>query len=110
HGALLSGTLARGGAGSASDAPEPRYDDPNPEGRRALATLPPGTPVDLTEYASEVLRFPPADGDLVIVVHPAALRASSSPHTQVAQFDGDALTWLGALSEELLVTLDADPD
>ena len=75
-----------------------------------MATLPPGTPVDLTEYASEVLRFPPPDGDLVIVVHPAALRASSSPHTQVAQFDGGALTWLGALSEELLVTLDADPD
>ncbi|MFO7546560.1 MAG: hypothetical protein R6W77_13795 [Trueperaceae bacterium] len=75
-----------------------------------MATLPPGTVVDLTEYASEVLRFPPPNGDLVIVVHPSALRATWSPHTQVAQFDGDELTWLGALSEELLVTLDAVPD
>lgn len=75
-----------------------------------MATLPPGTIVDLTEYAGEVLRFPPPDGDLVIVVHPSALRATWSPHTQVARLDGDALTWLGAVSEDMLVTLDAEPD
>ena len=75
-----------------------------------MATLPPGTAVDLTEYASEVLSFPPPDGDLVIVVHPAALRAPWDAHTQVAQVDDDGLTWLGALGEDRLVTLDEEPD
>jgi hypothetical protein len=75
-----------------------------------VATLPPGTAVDLTEYASEVLRFPPPDGDLVIVVHPGALRATWDAHTQVAQVGDDGLTWLGALGEDMLVTLDALPD
>ena len=75
-----------------------------------LATLPPGTGVDLSELAAEVLRFAPPDGDLVIVTHPAALRARWDGHAQVAQcVDGD-LTWLGALGEDLLVTLDAPPD
>jgi len=75
-----------------------------------VATLPAGTAVDLTEHASEILRFPPPDGDLVIVVHPAALRASWDGHTQVAQHTNDGLTWLGALGEDMLVTLDAEPD
>lgn len=60
-----------------------------------------------------MLRFVPPDGELVIVVHPAALRARWDGHTQVAQLQGGLLTWLGALGEELLVTLDdvpADPD
>jgi hypothetical protein len=74
-----------------------------------MATLPPGTPVDLTEYASEVLRFPPPDGDLVVVVHPAALRATWDAHTQVARIEGGELAWLGALGEDMLVTLDAPP-
>ncbi len=71
-----------------------------------MATLPPGTLVDLNEYASELLRFPPPDGDLVIVVHPAALRATWDAHTQVALVEGDDLLWLGALGEDLLVTLE----
>jgi hypothetical protein len=71
-----------------------------------VATLQPGTAVDLTEYASEVLRFPPPDGDLVVVVHPAALRATWDAHTQVAQVEAGELTWLGALGEDMLVTLD----
>jgi hypothetical protein len=77
-----------------------------------MATLPPGTAVDLTEYASEVLRFLPPDGDLVVVVHPAALRASWDAHTQVAQLGDDGIAWLGALSEDMLVTLaePGDPD
>jgi hypothetical protein len=74
-----------------------------------VATLPPGTAVDLTEYAGDVLRFPPPDGDLVVVVHPAALRATWDGHTQVARFDEDGLTWLGALGEDMLVALD-EPD
>jgi len=77
-----------------------------------VATLPPGTIVDLSEYAAEALRFPPPDGDLVVVVHPSALRARYDPHTQVARFDDDGLAWLGALGEDMLVTLDeeSDPD
>jgi hypothetical protein len=78
-----------------------------------VATLPPGTVVDLSEHASEVLRFVPPDGDLVIVVHPSALRARWDTHTQVAQLQGGSLTWLGALVEEMLVTIEdapADPD
>ncbi len=75
-----------------------------------MANLPPGTPVDLTEFAAEMLRFGPPDGDLVIVVHPAALRAPRDAHTQVAQVVHGRLTWLGALAEDLLVTLDAPPE
>jgi hypothetical protein len=75
-----------------------------------LATLPPGTIVDLTEFAAELLRFPPPDGDLTVVVHPSALRARFDAHTQVAQFGDDGLAWLGALGEDMLVTLDEEPD
>jgi len=76
-----------------------------------VATIPPGTIVDLSEHASEVLRFVPPDGDLVVVVHPAALSARWDTHTQVAQIVEGWLTWLGALGEAMLVTLDdAPPD
>lgn len=75
-----------------------------------MATLPPGTIVDLTEAAAEALRFPPPDGDLVVVVHPSALRARFDAHTQVAHFGDDGLDWLGALGEDMLVTLDEEPD
>ena len=46
----------------------------------------------------------------MIVVHPAALRARWDAHTQVAQFVRDELTWVGALDEGMLVTLDAPSD
>ena|GEM_PF-880149 len=82
----------------------------HPTGGTLLATLPPGTIVDLTEHAAEVLRFLPPDGDLVVVVHPSALRATWSAHTQVAQLGEDGLAWMGALGEEMLVSLDAPPD
>ena len=75
-----------------------------------MATLLPGTIVDLTEAAAEALRFPPPDGDLVVVVHPSALRAGFDAHTQVARFDDGGLDWLGALGEDMLVTLDEEPD
>ncbi len=77
-----------------------------------MATLPPGTRVDLTEEAAEALRFTPPDGDLIVVVHPAALRAPRSRHTQVAQFVAGELTWLGALGEDLLVVVEGpiEPD
>lgn len=75
-----------------------------------MATLLPGTIVDLTEHAAEALRFLPPDGDLVVVVHPSALRATWNAHTQVAQLSEDGLAWLGALGEDMLVTLDAPPD
>jgi hypothetical protein len=78
--------------------------------RYPLATLPPGTIVDLTEAAAEALRFPPPDGDLVVVVHVSALRARFDAHTQVAHFDDGALGWLGGLGEDMLVTLDEAPD
>ncbi|CAN5832392.1 hypothetical protein BH23DEI1_BH23DEI1_03330 [soil metagenome] len=74
-----------------------------------MATLPPGTAVDLTELAADALRFPPPDGDLVIVVHPAALRAPRDRHTQVAQVVHGEPIWLGAMGEEMLVSLDAAP-
>jgi hypothetical protein len=75
-----------------------------------VATLPAGTVVDLTEAAAEALTFAPPDGDLVVVVHPAALRARFDAHTQVAQFAEVGLTWLAALGEEMLVTLDEELD
>jgi hypothetical protein len=75
-----------------------------------VATLPDGTMVDLTELAAEALRFVPPDGDLVVVVHPSALRAPHDRHTQVAHLIDGEPTWLGALGEDLLVRLDAPPD
>lgn len=75
-----------------------------------MATLPPGTIVDLSEHAAEVLRFLPPDGDLVVVVHPSALHAPRSGHTQVAHLGEAGLAWLGALDEAMLVALDAEPD
>jgi hypothetical protein len=75
-----------------------------------VATLRPGTKVDLTEEAAEALRFVPPDGDLVVVVHPAALRAPHDPHTLVAHVAEGGLAWLGGLGEDLLVTIDAPPD
>ena len=75
-----------------------------------MATLPPGTIVDLSEHAAEVLRFQPPDGDLVVVVHPSALHAARSAHTQVAHLSELGLAWMGALDEGLLVALDAPPD
>ncbi len=75
-----------------------------------MATLPPGTIVDLSEYAAEVLRFLPPDGDLVVVVHPSALHAARSTHTQVAHLSEIGLSWLGALDEDMLVALDAESD
>lgn len=75
-----------------------------------MATLAPGTIVDLTEAAAEALRFPPPDGDLVIVVNPSALRARFDAHTQVAHLGDDGLAWLGALGEDMLVTLDEESD
>lgn len=53
----------------------------------------------------------PPDGELVVVVHPSALRARWDTHTQVAQWLDGAVTWLGAVSEAMLVSLDdAPPD
>jgi hypothetical protein len=74
-----------------------------------MATLPPGTRVDLTELAAESLRLVPPDGDLVVVVHPAALRSPRSRHTQVAQLVAGEVTWLGAVGEDLLVRVEG-PD
>lgn len=75
-----------------------------------MATLPPGTIVDLTEAAAETLRFAPPDGDLVVVVHPSALHATRSAHTQVAHVGEAGVSWLGALDEGMLVVLDEPPD
>ena len=57
-----------------------------------------------------MLRFVPPDGELVVVVHPSALHAARSTHTQVAHLSDAGLAWLGALDEGMLVTLDAEPD
>jgi hypothetical protein len=70
-----------------------------------VATLAPGTIVDLSADAAEVLRFPPPDGDLTVVVHRSALRAGFDARTQVAWFGDDGLGWLGALGEDLLAAL-----
>ncbi|MFU8889211.1 MAG: hypothetical protein ACNA8N_11485 [Trueperaceae bacterium] len=43
-------------------------------------------------------------------MHVSALRARFDAHTQVARFEGDGLAWLGALGEDMLVTLDEEPD
>ncbi len=75
-----------------------------------MATLAVGTKVDLSEFAAEALRFLPPDGDLVIVVHPAALRAPGDRHTQVAHLVDREPTWLGAMGEDLLVLVDGPPE
>jgi hypothetical protein len=75
-----------------------------------VATWPAGTKVDLTEEAAEALRFVPPDGDLVVVVHPGALRAPYDRHTQVAQLVAGEPTWLAGVGEDLLVRVDAPPE
>ena len=76
----------------------------------AVATLPTGSKVRLTERATRSLRFLPPLSDLTVVVHPAALRAPYSDHTQLACISCGELVWLGALGEDLLEAVAAPCD
>lgn len=67
-----------------------------------MATIPEGTAVSLDTQATGELTYPPSGQDLIIVVHPGALRAAHNRLTQVAEIDGGAITWAGSLDEGLL--------
>ena len=74
-----------------------------------MATLPEGTRVTLTREARESLRFVPPPCELVIVVHPAALRARFDRHTQVAGLTDAKVVWAGALGEDLVEAMQGQP-
>jgi len=68
-----------------------------------MATLPPGTEVELRPDALGRLSFPPPeDALLLIAVHEGALKAPGSPHTQLIGLRYGDLVWAGALGEHLL--------
>ncbi len=75
-----------------------------------MANLMVGLKVRLRQRATRSLRFPPPLAELTVVVHPAALRALYSSHTQVACIGGGELLWLGALGEDLLEAVAAPRD
>jgi hypothetical protein len=68
-----------------------------------MATLPPGTEVSIRTDALRRLTFPPPkDSALVVVVHEGALKAPSSPHTQLIGLRYGDVIWAGALGEHSL--------
>jgi len=68
-----------------------------------MPILPPGAEVSLRPDALRRLRFPPPGGSVLLVaVHPDALQAPQSPHTQLIGLGHGDLIWAGALSEHLL--------
>ena len=68
-----------------------------------MPTLPPGTEVSIRPDALRRLAFPPPEGAVLLVgIHPAALKAPESPHTQLLGFRFGELAWAGALSEAFL--------
>jgi len=75
-----------------------------------MATFAPGTPVELTSKARSALPRPPKRGTTRIIVHPKALRAGGSNHTQVASITDGVVHWIGAMGEDLLAQADGTPD
>lgn len=71
-----------------------------------MANYCPGTLVHFVPGVADKLRFPPAitgsRTGVAIAVHPGALRAPASLHTQIVAFDGQDIVWAGALDEKLL--------
>jgi len=69
-----------------------------------MATIEPGTRVQLAPGEREKLRFPPPDGMLLFVaVHRGALRKSNNRHTQVVAIDDNSqLAWTGGVGEDML--------
>lgn len=70
-----------------------------------MANLLIGEPVEIAPAVIRRLRFPPTStGELHIAVHPGAVNAPQSLHTQVVGLGGDRVVWLGALGEDLLAS------
>jgi hypothetical protein len=69
-----------------------------------MATFAPGTRVAIDPKERLKLRFPPPAGtDLVIGVHPAAMKAASNRLTVAATIGEGRLQWIGALDERMLI-------
>jgi hypothetical protein len=74
-----------------------------------MATLPPGTQVSIRPEALRRLSFPPPeDAELLVAIHPAALKSPRNPHTQLVGFVWGELAWAGALGEGLLDVVSHD--
>ena len=69
-----------------------------------MATLAPGTRVTLRPEYEDALAFgPPASLDLVVSVHPDALRVGKENlHTQLVAMDDTEIKWAGAIDEQML--------
>lgn len=72
-----------------------------------MATLAPGTRVDMAPDWRAMLVFPPPTGsDLSIAVHSGALRAgASSLLTEVVALVARDIVWAGAVDERMVATL-----
>jgi len=69
----------------------------------SMATIAPGTWVELIEGESQRLSFPPPRTALVVAVHRAAVKARGNPLTFVASIDdGQRVDWVGAIDETML--------
>lgn len=76
-----------------------------------MATLSQGTRVNILSRHLSILMFPPPEGAaLRVAIHPRALSAPWSVHTQLVGIDGDEVTWAGGVGEDLLQTLDEPPE
>ena len=69
-----------------------------------MASIPAGTPVRFRAGELARLRFPPPCAEVVIAVHPNALRAPQNSLTLAACADGaGCLQWVGAVDERMLL-------
>jgi hypothetical protein len=72
-----------------------------------MATIPPGSAVQLKPDVAAKLRFGAPTNDLFIAVHRDALKSPNSVHTQVVELADARVTWTAGLGEDLLALRDA---
>ena len=67
-----------------------------------MASIPPGSAVELEPDVIPKLRFTPPSDDLFIAVHRDALKSPQSVHTQVVALADSRVVWTAGLGEDLL--------
>ncbi len=72
-----------------------------------MASIPPGSAVQLKPDVLPKLRFAAPTDDLFVAVHLGALKSPASVHTQVVALADSLVTWTAGLGEDLLQRRDA---
>lgn len=72
-----------------------------------MASIPPGSAVQLKPDVLQKLRFAPPTDDLFVAVHRDALKSPASVHTQVVGLEDSLVTWTAGLGEDLIQVRDA---